>query len=301
MIGDFMPDVHCGASDSIERRRFPTVTGGKAGRLFGYVLAFCTLPCVAFAENIKWEQLAGGVAVSVWNPGEPCPGVPSLLAIEIDPDLARFAIHHYAHEKLAQPPTIEEWQKRTGHDVIFNAGLFRENFAYLGLLYKDGRSLGSRRHTTWQGLFIAEPLASGVKKARVLDLAVEAFDEQHPPYLEAAQALMLLDRYRTIRVRQTGKRAYQTIIAETDKGRILIFKSRDVTSLYDIGRCLRDTLPVVRQAMAMDGGSSSDVLVSESLWQRDQQNENRVFWKALFGGSTSAHIPLPTVIGVSRR
>ena len=301
MIDDLKPAVRCGPSDSIEKRQFPTLAGGKAARLFGCVLAFCTLPCVAFAENIKWEQLADGVAVSVWTPGEPCQSVPSLLAIEIDPNLARFAIHHYAHEKLAQPPTIEEWQKRTGHDVIFNAGLFRENFAYLGLLYKDGRSLGSRRHTTWQGVFVAEPLASGVKKARVLDLAVEAFDEQHPPYQEAAQALMLLDRNRTIRVRQTGKRAYQTIIAETEKGRILIFKSRDVTSLYDIGRCLRDTLSVVRQAMAMDGGSSSDVLVSESLWQRDQQNENRLFWKALFGGNTSAHIPLPTVIGVSRR
>ena len=301
MIDDFMSGVHCGASDSIARRRFPTVASGKASRLFGYVLAFCTLPCVAFAEDIKWEQLASGVAVSVWNPGELCPAVPSLLAIEIDPDLARFEIHHYAHEKLVQPPTIEEWEKRTGHDVIFNAGLFRENFAYLGLLYKDGRSLGSRRHTTWQGVFVAEPLVSGVKKARVLDLAVEAFDEQHPPYQEAAQALMLLDRNRTIRVRQTGKRAYQTIIAETDKGPILIFKSRGITSLYDIGRCLRDTLSVVRQAMAMDGGSSSDVLVSESLWQRDQQKENRLFWKDLFGGNTSAHIPLPTVIGVSRR
>ncbi len=301
MIDDFILGVHCGASDSIESRQFPTAIGGKAGLLFGYVLTLCALPCVALAENIKWEQLADGVAVSVWNPGETCPAVPSLLAIEIDPDLARFAIHHYAQEKLAQPPTIEEWQKRTGHDVIFNAGLFRENFAYLGLLYKDGRPLGSRRHTIWQGVFVAEPLASGVQKARVLDLAVEDFDEQHPPYQEAAQALMLLDQNGKIRVRQTGKQAYQTIIAETDKGRILIFKSRDVTSLYDIGRCLRDTLSGVRQAMAMDGGSSSDVLVSESLWQRDQQNENRVFWKALFGGSTFAHIPLPTVIGVSRR
>ncbi|MBH0187740.1 MAG: hypothetical protein HP494_08275 [Nitrospira sp.] len=301
MIDDFTPAVHCGASDSIERRRFPTVAAGKVGRLFGYVLALCALPCLALAENIQWEQLADGVAVSVWNPDEPCPAVPSLLAIEIDPDRARFVIHHYAHEKLVHPPTIEEWQKRTGHDVIFNAGLFRENFAYLGLLYKDGRSLGSRRHTTWQGLFVAEPLAPGLKKARVLDLAVEAFDEQHPPYQEAAQALMLLDRNKTIRVRETGKRAYQTIIAETDQGRILIFKSRDVTSLYDIGRCLRDTLPVVRRAMAMDGGSSSDLLVSESLWQSNLQNEHRIFWKALFGGSTSAHIPLPTVIGVSRR
>jgi uncharacterized protein YigE (DUF2233 family) len=300
MIDHIMPDVHCGASDSIERR-LPTRCGAIAGRLFGYVLAICALPCVGLGENIHWERLADGVAVSVWKPGESCPSVPSLLSIEIDPDLASFAVHYYAQEKLSQPPTIEEWRRRTGHDVLFNAGLFRENFAYLGLLYKDGRSLGSRRHTTWQGLFVAEPLASGVKKARVLDLAAEAFDEQHPPYREAAQALMLLDRNGKIRVRQTGKQAYQTIIAETDKGRILIFKSRDLTSLYDVGQCLRDMLPVVRQAMAMDGGSSSDVLVAESLWQGDRQSENRVFWKPLFGGSTTAHIPLPTVIGVSRR
>jgi uncharacterized protein YigE (DUF2233 family) len=300
MIDHIMPDVHCGEPGAIERR-LPTSRGGKACRLFCYVLAICALPCVGLAENIQWERLADGVAVSLWKPGDTCPSVPTLLAIEIDPELARFSVHHYAHEKLAQPPTIEEWRRRTGHDVLFNAGLFRENFAYLGLLYKDGRSLGSRRHTTWQGLFVAEPSVSGVKKARVLDLAAEAFDEQRPPYQEAAQALMLLDRSGKIRVRQTGKQAYQTIIAETDKGRILVFKSRDLTSLYDIGQCLRDMLPAVRQAMAMDGGSSSDVLVSESLWQGDRQSENRVFWKPLFGGSTTAHIPLPTVIGVSRR
>jgi len=53
--------------------------------------------------------------------------------------------------------------------------------------------------------------------------------------------------------------------------------------------------------MAMDGGSSSDVLVSESLWQDDKKTEDHVSWKALFGGNMTAHIPLPTVIGVSRR
>src|SRR5512147_2156985 len=167
MIDHIMPNVHCGTSDAIERRP-PTRRGGRAGRLVGYVLAICALPCAGLAETIQWERLADGVAVSVWKPGESCP---SLLSIEIDPDLARFAVHHYAQEKLSQPPTIEEWRRRTGHDVLFNAGLFRENFAYLGLLYKDGRSLGSRRHTTWQGLFVAEPSTSGLKKARVLDLA----------------------------------------------------------------------------------------------------------------------------------
>jgi uncharacterized protein YigE (DUF2233 family) len=224
-----------------------------------------------------------------------------MLAIDIDPERTRFSVHYYAEEKLSQPPTIEGWQKRTGHPVLFNAGLFKENFAYLGLLYKDGRSLGSRRHATWQGLFVAEPSVSGLKKARVLDLASDDFDELRPPYQEAAQALMLLDHTGNVRVRQTGKHAYQTIVAEADNGHILVFKSRDLATLYDVGRCLKDTLPMVRRAMAMDGGSSSDVLVAESLWQGNRQTADHASWKALFGGSAIIHIPLPTVIGLSPR
>ena len=264
-------------------------------------LAVVALPGIGLAQSIMWERLSDGLAVSVWEPGEPCPGVPAMLAADIDPERTRFSVHYYAQEGLSQPPTIEEWQKRTGHHLLFNAGLFRENFAYLGLLYKDGRSLGSRRHQTWQGLFVAEPSTAGLKKARVLDLASDSFDEQQPPYREAAQALMLLDHAGKIRVRQTGKHAYQTIVAETSNGHMLIFKSLDLVTLYDIGQCLKDTLPVVRQAMAMDGGSSSDVLVPESLWQGDRSTQDRTSWKVLFGGSMVTHIPLPTVIGISPR
>jgi uncharacterized protein YigE (DUF2233 family) len=270
-------------------------------RICGVILVLSVPPHVSIAGPIVWERLADGLAVSIWSPGETCPAVPALLAIDIDPDHTRFAVHHYAEEHLSQPPTIEEWHKRTRHDVLFNAGLFRENFAYLGLLYKDGRPLGSRRHATWQGLFVAEPSVAGLRKARVLDLTIESFDERRPPYREVAQALMLLDQRGNIRVRQTGKRAYQTIVAETAKGHILLFKSRDPMTLYDIGRCLRDTVPSVRQAMAMDGGSSSDVLVSESLWREDRHTEEHSSWKTLFGGGNVAHIPLPTVIGVSPR
>lgn len=287
-----------------ETAMIPTVlsnAGRYVLRICGIVLVLLTLPHVSIAESILWERLANGLAVSVWSPGKSCPAVPALLAIDVDPERTRFAVHHYAQEHLSQPPTIEEWHKRTGHAVLFNAGLFRENFSYLGLLYKDGQSLGSRRHATWQGLFVAEPSVSGLKNARVLDLTVEGFDERRPPYREAAQALMLLDHRGNIRVRQTGKRAYQTIVAETGNGHILILKSRDLMTLYDIGQCLRETMPSVRQAMAMDGGSSSDVLVSESLWREAQHTEDRMSWKTLFEGGSVAHIPLPTVIGVSPR
>ncbi len=251
--------------------------------------------------DISWEQLSTGIRVSVWKPGDQCPIVPTMLVVDMDPGRTKFSVHYYAQEGLPEPLRIDEWQKRTGHHVLFNAGLFRENFAYLGLLYKGGRPLGSRRHPSWQGLFVAEPSASGAPMAQILDLASEVFDEVRPPYREAAQALMLLDRTGKVRVREMGKYAYQTIVAEAETGHILLFKSLGAVRLYDIGQCLKDALPAVRQAMAMDGGSSSDVRILESLWQKERGAEERISWKSLFAGGGGSHIPLPTVIGVSPR
>jgi uncharacterized protein YigE (DUF2233 family) len=224
-----------------------------------------------------------------------------MLVVDLDPERTRFSVHHYAQEGFAQPPKIAEWQQRTRHHLVFNAGLFRDNFTYLGLLYQGGRSVGGRRHSVWQGLFVAEPAVPGVKKARVFDLASDRFDEAQPVYAEAAQALMLLDQSGKIRVRDSGRHAYQTIVAETEKGHIQIFKSLGVVPLYDIGRCFKETLPTVRRAMAMDGGSSSDLRIVESLWEKDLYSQEGDSWKSLFSGSTNFHIPLPTVIGVSPR
>ena len=282
----------------MNRRRW--FEGAKHAVRF-FLLSVVLLPSLCPAQDISWERLSDGLTVSVWKPGDACLTVPTMLVVDMDPERTKFSVHHYAQEGLSAPPRIDEWQKRTGHHVLFNAGLFRENFAYLGLLYKDGRSLGSRRHTSWQGLFVAEPSASELKKARILDLAADRFDEEQPRYREAAQALMLLDMTGKIRVRETGKYAYQTIVAETETGHILLFKSLGVVSLYDIGRCFKDAFPAVRQAMAMDGGSSSDVRILESLWEKDLQVQEHASWKSLFGGSTGSHIPLPTVIGASPR
>lgn len=259
------------------------------------------LPTIGQAESIMWERLSDGLTVSVWKPGEACPTMPTMLVVDLDPERTKFSVHYYAQEGLSEPPKIDEWQKRTGHHVVFNAGLFRENFAYLGLLYKNGRTLGSRRHSSWQGLFVAEPAVSGLKKARIIDLTTEQFDEAQPHYREAAQALMLLDLNGKIRVRESGKFAYQTIVAESDAGHILVFKSLGAARLYDIGQCFKDAFPTVRQAMAMDGGSSSDIRILESLWGKHLQIQDHEVWKSLFGGSTGSHIPLPTVIGASPR
>jgi len=255
----------------------------------------------ATAQELTGDRLGDGLSVSVWNPHAQCPDVAPLIAVDIDPDRYRFTVHYYQQEGLSDPPDIRQWQERTGHDLVFNAGLFRENYAYLGLLYGNGRSMGSKRHATWLGLFAAEPAEAGSRRARVLDLTFDAFDEQQVPYREVAQSLMLLDRTGKVRVRQTGKRAHQTLVAEQGNGHLLILKTTEVVSLHALGECLRDAFPSLRQVMAMDGGSSSDVAVSPSLRQATMAMAGFHSWIPLLEGSNTIHIGLPSVIGISPR
>lgn len=151
------------------------------------------------------------------------------------------------------------------------------------------------------GLFVAEPTTLGRQQASILDLSVDSFDESRPPYGEAAQSLMLLDRAGKVRVRQSGKHAHQTIVAENAHGHILVFKTTEPTSLYEIGECLRDSYPKIRQAMAMDGGSSSDMTVSASLTKKFPSASQSPSWTSMLNLGPSGHLPLPAVIGISPR
>jgi len=271
------------------------------GFLLGFIVAMFGAATASSAQLHTGDQLGNGLFISVWTPQPQCADIPPLIAVDIDPDRYRFTVHYYQQEGLSSPLDIHQWQERTGHDLVFNAGLFRENYAYLGLLYGNGRSMGTRRHAIWLGLFVAEPMDDRTRRARVLDLTFDTFDERQPPYREVAQSLMLLDRTGKVRVRQTGKRAHQTLIAELGNGHLLLLKTTEVVSLYALGECLRDTFPSLRQVMAMDGGSSSDVAISSSIRQATSKMAGFHTWIPLLEASTNTHIGLPAVIGVSPR
>jgi len=269
--------------------------------LLGIIFVMFSGPSTTTSQTLAADHLGDGLSISVWNTQAQCPDVAPLIAVEIDPNRYRFTVHYYQQDGFSAPLDIRQWQERTGHDLVFNAGLFRENYAYLGLLYGNGRSLGSKRHAIWLGLFVAEPAEDRSRRARVLDLTFDTFDERQPPYREVAQSLMLLDRTGKVRVRQSEKRAHQTLVAEQGDGHLLVLKTTEEVSLHALGECLRDAFPSLRQVMAMDGGSSSDVAVSPSLQQATSERAGLHTWIPLLEGSTTTHVGLPAVIGISSR
>jgi len=283
-----------------EASAFPDRTS-IIGSLF-FIAAACLIPHGSLgAQEVSWTSLAEGLAVTVWEPGARCEEASPLLMVKVDPERFRFSTYHFRDEGLPAPVTIQEWQQRTNASLLFNAGLFREDYSYLGLLFKEGRPLGTKRHPRWQGLFVAEPVEPGLRKAHVLDLAFEPFHEDQPAYREAAQSLMLLDRTGKPRVRQTGKRAHQTVVAENGEGLILLIKTANSVTLRGLADCLREGFPSIRQAMAMDGGSSSDLLIGGELLTPLRNGPAPSPWYSLLDGSGTGHITLPAVIGIQPR
>lgn len=256
----------------------------------------------AWADDVRWDRLADGLSVATWTPEAQCHNeVARLTLVKIDPERFRFSVYFYRDEKLDQPVTIDEWLRRSRATVMFNAGLFQPDYSYLGILLKGGHRLGGRRHAQWRGLFVAEPTAVSERKARVLDLTVDHFSETHPPFREAAQSLMLFDRSGLPRVRRSDRRAQQTVVAEDRDGWIIVIKTSEESTLWDLARCLLEGRPELSHAMAMDGGSSSDVALSAAAAGEWAAAPVPPSWFHLVDIGERPHIPLPAVIGISPR
>jgi uncharacterized protein YigE (DUF2233 family) len=287
---------------SRNRHRRPRVALRVAAVLFILCVGIGVTDKTGAADPL-WERVTSGIMATLWDPAAACRNIPPLLMLQIDPERHQFSVHQFRDAGMAAPLTINEWQRHTGAYVLFNAGLFREDYSYLGLLLKDGRPLGGKRHHSWQGLFAAEPNEPSQRKARLFDLAFDLLPDGRQPfsYREAAQSLMLLDRTGKPRVRPTGKRANQTIVAEDGEGQILVMKSAAPAPLYELAECLRDAQPNIRQAMAMDGGSSSDLIASPELLGAVPDRSPQQKWRPMLDGYASHHIGLPAVIAVQPR
>ena len=117
----------------------------------------------------------------------------------------------------------------------------------------------------------------------MLDLRYTAYDPQRSPYRQAAQSLMLLDRFGQIRVRRSARVAHRTAVAQDRKNRILFIVTLGGHTLWELADFLNKSRLGLREVMCMDGGQESQLVVNLPGFQYSH-----------FGGpSTSPQILLP--------
>ena len=182
-------------------------------------LVLCAWP----ASAQQWRTLRPGMEFSFLDAAESSRSGGSRLAcLRLDPSLVRFQVLAVAPGEEGH--TAGQWRDRTGALAVVNAGQFAADRSYLGLLVSGGKVQGHLAQQQ-EALFAAEPEVKGLAPARVIDLRYTAFRLEDSPYREVAQSLMLLDRFRQIRVRKSPKVANRTVVAEDTAGRILLMVS----------------------------------------------------------------------------
>lgn len=226
------------------------------------LLAVIMAAHAAWAEGTKpggqtWQSLLPGLEMCFLDAGAAARvGSERVAVLRVDPQ--RFKFRVLVAENGDDEKTAGEWREATGAVAVFNAGQYAEDHSYLGLLVQDGKIIG-RLAGRQDAIFLAEPADSALGNARIIDLRYSAFDPKANPYRQAAQSIMLLDRFGHIRVRRSAKVAHRTALGIDTKGRVLVMVTEGAMTLWEYAVFLAKAGLDLREVMLMDGGGESQL------------------------------------------
>jgi len=212
---------------------------------------------------------------------------------------AQLVPHHYAHDKLDEPQTVEEWAEELGAPIVFNAGQFDENFKHLGWLKRDGQWIMSHRKRQWKGLLLSGPVDGGAW-ARIADLE-QADPKVEKRYEHVIQSMMLFDDNQRTRVRSSDRTACRTVVAEDKRGRLLIIITEGAVTLADFSKWLQQTDLGIVRAMNMDGGIESQLAINTPELTAAVYGQYGTGTTVFEKGPGMIRYRIPTVIAVRRR
>ncbi|MEO5989442.1 MAG: phosphodiester glycosidase family protein [Candidatus Eisenbacteria bacterium] len=213
------------------------------------------------ARTLHWRTIKPGLEFATLR-GEPfCRrGSSAIAVVRVDPRRVPVRARHYSRMRSDRPLSIVQWQHLTHADVVFNAGQYYPDFSYMGLLFSDGRAVSSRPHPSYKAALVAGPMTGG-RSAHVIDMDRTPLDPRKPGWREIAQSFMLFDEHGGMRVRRSDRVANRTVVAEDERGHLVVIVSEGGYTLADFAELLRRSPLQLTHAMSMDGGLEAELVL----------------------------------------
>jgi hypothetical protein len=255
-----------------------------------FVVAAAAFALWQNGRSPHWRTLRPGVEFMTM-PGEPyCRRGSAVVAVlRVDAKRARLHANHFSRTHPERPLSILEWQKTTGALAVFNAGQYYPDWGYMGLLVCDGDTVSALLHAGFRAMLVASD-----HEAHVIDLEGKE-DAVSGAWSDMAQSFMLFDHEGGLRVRRSGRIAPRTVVAEDGHGRIVVCVSEGAYTLADFGTLLMRSELGLTQAMSMDGGIESELVIDTPSFRYASFGEWPRGHEPVASG---ARAPLPAVISV---
>ncbi len=244
----------------------------------------------------QWRTLSRGLTFTEVQVYYDQDLVETLAVVKIDPALNTFRVFHGKRQSLT------DWQEEIQAPVVFNASYFDAKGQPVGLVLIDSQPLGPLNNSRMRGMFVAEPrgISPDLPRATILDLKGTNIDPKKFPWKHGVQSFpLLLDYKGHIRVRESGKKSYRTVIAADRNGNILVFNTAgDFFTLYKMAQFLKASGFDIDSALNLDGGSEAQLYIKA----KDFEYYSPPSWQSRLGNILDYQkFLLPTVIGVFPR
>jgi uncharacterized protein YigE (DUF2233 family) len=222
--------------------------------------------------------------------------VDTLAVVKIDPAFNAFRVFHH------KPQSLTSWQQEIQAPVVFNASYFNPKGQPVGLILMNGKPLGPLRNRKMRGMFVAEPqgMSPDLPRATILDLKGVRIDPKKFPWKQGVQSFpLLLDYKGRLRVRESGKKSYRTVIAADRNGNILVFNTAEnFFTLHKMAQFLKASSFDIDSALNLDGGTTAQLFIKTN----DFEYYSPPSWQSRLGNLLDRQrFLLPTVIGVFPR
>ncbi|MCX6815293.1 MAG: phosphodiester glycosidase family protein [Candidatus Aenigmarchaeota archaeon] len=244
----------------------------------------------------SWQEIRDGLYFTRIEVSRAGKSVDSIGLVKAVPEHNKFQVFHDYNLK-----TIEEWQKHTGADVVFNSSYYQNDHSPCGLIIMDGKMKGPKTNKAMTCMFVAEP-TDGKPRAKIINLRKEKYDPSHNIWNTGVQSFpMLLDEDGNIGTGKSNWYANRTAVCDDHKGDIIALTTEGgYFSLQDMGLFLKESRLGIKNALNMDGGYEGDMMVRTrnfdylTYGQWETQGTRDI-------SMSGAHILLPAVVGIFPR
>jgi len=273
-------------------------------RILGAVLLWGLCLCAPWRAEAQgwaqsppqWRTLSRGLTFTETQVYHDQELVETLAVVKIDPAFNAFRVFHHA------PRSLKAWQEELQAPVVFNASYHSPEGKPVGLIITDGKLVGPVTNPQMRGMFVAEPqgMSPDLPRATILDLVGTRINPLSLPWRQGIQSFpLLLDYKGRLRVRESHKKSYRTIIAADRHGNILVINTMgDYFTLYKMAQFLKASSFEIDSALNLDGGAEAQLYIKTKEWEFLSPPS----WKSRLGNLLDHQkFWLPTVVGVFPR
>lgn len=272
------------------------------------ILVIAILLCVGGAAFVlgpkaaepspSWKKLESGLSW-IELPAPASSGFDATVRVlRVDPKRFKLRLLNASNPKYGKSLTPKQWAARHGLVAAINASMYQRDYLSSVSLMKTGGHVNNPRVSKDKTVLAFDPTKNGEPEIRIIDRECDDLDSIGSNYRTLVQSIRMIScRGRNV-WQQQERRVATTAIGIDTRGHLMMIHIAKPLTTHDAIDLLMQLPLGLDRAMYSEGGTEAQLFVGAGGLDVELTGQHE---SLLDSGLSTPPIPVPNVIGISRR